>query len=105
MADLALLVGPIGALVLVPVAVALLALGRRPQWALWVGAALVVVVVISLLGYWVTWGWAFDYAHAYEDVPSALETRVFVLEVVCAAAVIALVLTAGATYSKKKQHA
>ncbi len=94
-----------GALILVPVAVALLAIGRRSKWALRVGAVLVVVVFTSWLGYWVNWGWAFHYADAYEDVPSALEARMFVLEVVCAAAVTALVVTAGATYSKKKQHA
>lgn len=73
LADVAFLLGPLGAVVVVPLAGAVLATRRRPRLAVWFGTVLALMAAASWLAYWVLWGWAFDYADTFQSVPQGLE--------------------------------
>ena len=73
LADVAFLVGPVGAVVLVPLALVLVAVNPRPRWVLLLGIALSVMAGAAWFTYWGLWGAAFDYADAYRPVPAAIE--------------------------------
>ena len=72
--DVIFLVGPIGAVVLVPLALTLLAIAKRPRWALWLGGTLCAVVALTWVTYWFIWGKAFTYADANRPVHVAIDT-------------------------------
>ena len=93
-ADIVFLVGPVGAVAVVPAVVALLAVVRRPRWAVWLTASLSVGVGVAWLSYWVLWGKAFDYADAFRPVPAPLEDALNTTMALCAGGVVLLGATA-----------
>lgn len=100
--DAAFLVGPLGALVLMPLAVMTLAF-RRPRWGAWVGAPLLVAVVYSWLAYWLYWGRAFDFADGNHQVPDSLEAQKLFWSAATAAFMVALALAAGVSLARPGQ--
>lgn len=91
--DIAFLAGPLGALVIAPVAVVVLVVRRPPRWILWLGVALVLIVAASWLGYWFLWQRAFGYADAYEPVPAAVDAGEGVTMAVAAVGSVGLAMT------------
>ena len=100
--EAAFLVGPLGALVLMPLAVMALAY-RRPRWGAWVGAPLLVAVVFSWLAYWLYWGRAFEIADLNQPVPASLEAQTLFWSAATAACVVALTLAAGVSLARPGQ--
>jgi hypothetical protein len=94
LADIAFLLGPLGALVVVPLAVAVLGVRRHPMWAVWLSGALALAVAVSWLGYWFLWGKAFNYANALQQGPERLNTALGVTMTVAAVGSVGLALTA-----------
>jgi hypothetical protein len=91
-ADVAFLLGPIGALLVVPAASLLVLAGRRPKWAMWAVVALAPIATVTWLVYWLSWGRAFEYADAYQSVPDSVQGVGDAAMGTCAAAVLALTL-------------
>jgi hypothetical protein len=96
LADLVFLLGPVGAVVLVPVAVAVLAVRRQPRWAVWLGICLALIVSAAWLGYWFLWGRGFDSADAFQPVPAAVDTGLGVTMTVAAVGTAAFTVLAAA---------
>lgn len=94
LADVAFLVGPLGAVVVVPASMAVLAVRRKPRWAVWLGIAVALVVSGAWLGYWFLWGRGFDYADAYQPVPAAVDSGLGVTMTVAAVGTAALTVIA-----------
>ena len=94
LADPVFLIGPLGAVVVVPVAMAVLAVRRQPRWAVWLGIGLALIVAASWLGYWFLWGRGFDYADAYQPVPAAVDTGLSVTMTLAAVGTAALIVLA-----------
>ncbi len=94
LADIVFLAGPVGAVAVVPAVVALLAVARRPRWAVWLTASLSAGVGLTWLSYWVLWGKAFDYADAFQPVPAPLEAALNTTMTLCAGGVVLLGATA-----------
>lgn len=92
-AEIAFLVGPVGAVLVFPVAVALM-LTRRYQrdWTQGLLLLLCPVLVVSWLGYWFLWTKELEYLNTYEPVPTAAAVAADLSLVVCAVAVAALVV-------------
>jgi cytochrome c biogenesis protein CcdA len=93
-ADIAFVVGPVGAIVVVPLAMVVLAVRRHPAWAVWLGALLALTVAISWLAYWFLWGRVFDNANAFQQVPGRLDTALGVTMGVAAFGCVGVVLAA-----------
>ena len=89
----AFLLGPIGAIGVVPAAMVVLAVRRR-RWALWLGVALTLVVAAGFVGFWFLWGQAFDYADMNQTVPARLETGKYVTMTMAAVGSLGLIATA-----------
>ncbi len=93
LADIAFAVGPLGAVVVVPLAMVVLAVRRHPVWAVWLGALLALTVAVSWLAYWFLWGSAFDYANAFKQVPGRVDTALGVTMTVAALGCVGVALT------------
>ncbi|KGN34393.1 hypothetical protein N802_12375 [Knoellia sinensis KCTC 19936] len=104
-AEASFLLGPVGALLVVPTAMATLVLARPSRRAAWGGAALAAVVAACWLAYWVNWGWVFDYADALQPVPASLEVRQTRLSVATAVGTVGLALAAGITLARTRASA
>jgi hypothetical protein len=94
LADLVFLFGPVGAVVLVPLAMAVFAVRRQPRWAVWLGICLAMIVSAAWLGYWLLWGRGFDNADAFQPVPTAVNTGLGVTMTVAAVGTAALTVLA-----------
>jgi hypothetical protein len=92
LADLVFLLGPLGAVVVVPVAMAVLAIRRQPRWAVWLGVGLALIVATAWLGYWFLWGRGFESADSFEPVPAAVDTGLGVTMTVAAVGTAALIV-------------
>jgi hypothetical protein len=92
--DIAFVVGPLGGVVVVPLAMVVLAVRRHPAWAAWLGALLALTVGISSLAHWFLWGRAFDYADGFQQVPGRLDTALGVTMTVAALGCVGVALTA-----------
>jgi hypothetical protein len=92
--DVLFLLGPVGALLLVPGACVLVLVGGRPKWAMWAVLALGPVAAVSWVAYWVSWGRAFEYADAYQPVPGSVEGIAGAAMGMCASSALALTLVA-----------
>lgn len=103
--DLFFLLGPIGAVILVPSLWVVIALHSPRSSVLWVAAAVTGAVGLSWIVYWVVWGLAFDYADTYQPVPQALEVAMSTSLISCAVAVAALVATAVIVLWQRRAHA
>lgn len=101
-ADAMFLLGPVGALAVVPASVAILVWSRPRTWAIWVGVMLVATVAAGWLAYWVNWGWAFEYADAFQPIPAALAARQERLSAVTAVSTIGLAMAAVACVASKR---
>ncbi|MGW0230868.1 hypothetical protein ACWDWO_21355 [Actinopolymorpha singaporensis] len=91
--DVSFVVGPLGAMVVAPLAIIALVV-RQPRRAAWLGAPLMAVLVVSWVGFWYVWGKAFDYADANKPVPTAVDSTSNAFAGICALACVALVVTA-----------
>jgi hypothetical protein len=87
-------VGPLGAVVVVPLAMVVLAVRRYPTWAVWVGGLMALAAAVSWLAYWFLWGRTFDYADAYQQVPGRLDTALGVTMTVAALGCVGVTLIA-----------
>ena len=103
-ADVTFLAGPIGAVVHVPLALTLLAIAKRPRWALWLGGTLSAVVALTWMTYWFLWGKAFNYADANRPVPVTIDTASNVSMVLCAISGVALAGTGIIAFSASRHH-
>lgn len=92
--DIAFVLGPLGAVLLVPAALVVLAVRRRPRWSLWLGTALAIAAANCWVGYWVLWGRAFDHADALRPVPASLDSALSLTMAGAAAGSVALTVTA-----------
>jgi multisubunit Na+/H+ antiporter MnhB subunit len=114
LADVAFLVGPIGAVGLVSSVAALLVVvhvrdhavvgeGRRHRWAVYLAASLSVGVGLTWLSYWMLWGRAFGYQDVYQSVPAPLEAAVHTTMALCAGGVVLLGATAVASLAMSRR--
>src|SRR5215210_2986731 len=92
--DAAFLVGPLGALLLVPAACVLVVAGRRPRWAMWAVVVLAPIAAVSWLVYWVSLGRSFEFADAYQPVPDSVQRIGDAAMSICVATALALTLVA-----------
>jgi len=90
----AFLVGPVSALLMVPLALAVIAVLRRPRWAVFATVALAAGVGITWLVYLVLWYQAFDYSDAGRPVPSPIDAASNTAMALCAGGVLLLGATA-----------
>jgi hypothetical protein len=95
-AEVAFLLGPVGAIVIAPLAMVVLAV-RQPRRAVRLGVPLMAVVAMTWWGFWYLWGRAFDYADAAAHVPSSVTTASSVLAAVCCVGCLVLAGTAAAS--------
>jgi hypothetical protein len=93
----AFLVGPVSALLMVPLAMAVIAVLRRPRWAIFATVALATGVGVTWLAYWVLWWKAFDYLDAGRPVPSPIDVASNIAMAFCAGSVLLLGATAVVT--------
>lgn len=102
--EAAFIVGPFGALVLLPLSV-MTVVWRRPAWGLWVAAPLVVGTVVSWLAYWLFWGRAFELADTYQPVPESLLAQKEWATAATAAFMVALVVVAVVSLARPRRGA
>jgi hypothetical protein len=81
-------------MVLVPLAMAVLAVRRQPRWAVWLGICLALVVSAGWLGYRFLWGGGFDSADAFQPVPATVNSGWGVTMTVAAVGTAALTVLA-----------
>lgn len=93
----AFLVGPVSALLMVPLAMAVIAVLRRPRWAVFATVVLAAAVGVTWLVYWVLWYQAFDYLDAGRPVPSPIDAASNMAMALCAGSVLLLGATAVGT--------
>jgi hypothetical protein len=94
LALLAFLVGPVGAVPVVPQALLMAAILRRPRRAILATVALTACVAITWLGYWHLWRIAFNNSDAGKPVPTSTNTADNAAMALCAAGVVLLEATA-----------
>ncbi|MET9023485.1 hypothetical protein ABZV93_26280 [Actinopolymorpha sp. NPDC004070] len=95
--DVAFVVGPLGAMVMAPLAIVVLVVRQRRRAAR-LGAPLMALIVLSWAGFWYLWGREFDYADTNRPVPTQVDTASNALAVVCALGCVALVGTTVTTF-------
>lgn len=102
----AFMVGPIGAILVIPLAVVAVVVGvlRRPRWAVRAIVARQAGAGVAWLAYWVLWYRAFDYADAGKPVPAPIEAASNATMVLCAGGIVLLTTAAGAlAVSRRRQ--
>jgi hypothetical protein len=96
LADLVFLLGPVGAVVLVPLAMAVLTVRRQPRWAVWLGICVALIVSAAWLGFWFLWGRGFESADAFQPVPAVVDRGLGVTMTLAAVGTAALIVIAAA---------
>lgn len=106
LADLAFLLGPLGAVVVVPLSLTVLVLHRRESRTLASAGVIATVATGAFwIAYWTAWGRAFNYLDALRPVPHGLQTGLSVTMSLTALGATGLVIITGlATVSARRRR-